>query len=200
MLLIACLTVFHVQFIQLSTLEGSHGVVPETLAGENLRQEEREAVSTLLGFSENPSQFNGPPFTSAAQDLHGWGEPEYYVKYANRSHMYNEWVNESTLCKIAKRKLINFKRRYGDSPVNMFVEEWAEPERLVARRKCRVGPGWELLVKWKELGYEHCTWEVCTQVVPLHHACIIGPVSIVQSQNLSHAVVYSDVCSIHVQL
>lgn len=146
--------------LQLSTRQLSDEIMPENFPGENLRQEEREAVSTLLGFSENPVQFSTAPFSSTAQDPHGCGEPEYFVKYANRSHMYNEWVNESTLYKIAKRKLVNFKRRYGDGPVNMFLEEWAEPERLVARRKCRVGPGWELLVKWKELGYEHCTWEV----------------------------------------
>ncbi|GMH39777.1 hypothetical protein BSKO_07675 [Bryopsis sp. KO-2023] len=126
------------------------------LGGETLRQEEREAVSTLLGFSENPPMILPRDLGASAS----YNEPEYFVKYANRSHMHNEWVNESTLAKIAKRKLINFKRRYGDEPVNMFVPEWAEPERLVARRKCRTGPGWELLVKWKDLGYDQCTWEV----------------------------------------
>lgn len=90
----------------------------------------------------------------------GYDEPEYFVKYAKRSHLHNEWVSESTLAQIAKRKLINFKRHYGTAPVNMFKSEWAQPERFLARRQCRTGPGWEVLVKWKDLGYEHCTWEV----------------------------------------
>lgn len=37
---------------------------------------------------------------------------------------------------------------------------WAVPERFVARRANPHGPGWEVLVKWGKLGYEHATWEV----------------------------------------
>lgn len=29
-----------------------------------------------------------------------------------------------------------------------------------ARRASPHGPGWEVLVKWTGLGYEHATWEV----------------------------------------
>ena len=117
----------------------------------NLMQQEREAVSTLLGLG--PLSEIGEPILSSLD------EAEYFVKYANRSHLHNEWVKESTLMTFAKRKLTQFKRRYCDEPINMFNEEWAKPERIISRRKCRTGPGWELLVKWMDLGYEHCTWE-----------------------------------------
>lgn len=51
-------------------------------------------------------------------------EREYLVKYVGRSHIHNEWVPESTLMQIAKRKAINFKRRYGDAPVSLMEEQW----------------------------------------------------------------------------
>ncbi|CAD7703269.1 unnamed protein product, partial [Ostreobium quekettii] len=132
------------------------GLQGADLCGEVLRQEEREAVSTLLHFSEDPMLQLDPGVALRG----GYDEPEYFVKYAKRSHLHNEWVSESTLAQIAKRKLINFKRHYGTAPVNMFKSEWAQPERFLARRQCRTGPGWEVLVKWKDLGYEHCTWEL----------------------------------------
>ena len=50
-------------------------------------------------------------------------EPEYLLKYLGRSHVHNEWVTESTLAKVAKRKLANFKRRHGDRPYNAMEEQ-----------------------------------------------------------------------------
>ena len=88
-------------------------------------------------------------------------EPEYLVKYSGRAHIHDEWVSESLLMKIAKRKCINFKRRYGE-PCNLIESEWMVPERFVARRCAPAGPGWEVLVKWKGQNYENCTWEVIT--------------------------------------
>ncbi len=35
-------------------------------------------------------------------------DPEYLVKYLGRSHIHNEWVPESTLLQIAKRKVKGF--------------------------------------------------------------------------------------------
>lgn len=117
-----------------------------------LKAQERAAVSTLLGLGPL-SQIDSEPVLSSLE------EAEYFVKYANRSHLHNEWVKESTLMTFAKRKLTQFKRRYCDEPIDMFNKEWAKPERIISRRKCRTGPGWELLVKWFDLGYEYCTWE-----------------------------------------
>jgi hypothetical protein len=83
------------------------------------------------------------------------------VKYLGRSHIHNEWVPESTLMQIAKRKAANFKRRYSEAgPCSLMQEQWQVPERLIARRACPHAPGWEVLVKWAGLGYEHATWEV----------------------------------------
>ena len=35
------------------------------------------------------------------------------------------------------------------------------PERFMARRPSPAGPGWDVLIKWTNLGHEHSTWEVC---------------------------------------
>ncbi|AQL02869.1 Helicase protein MOM1 [Zea mays] len=104
---------------------------------------------------------------------------QYFVKYKNLAHVHNQWVSESDIVdstpqgsdliskvskKIHKEKTIRWK------------QEWAEPHRLLKRRLlmpqkeaevffnslgdkfvyCNV----EWLVKWKDLGYEHATWEL----------------------------------------
>lgn len=86
-------------------------------------------------------------------------EPEYLVKWLGRAHMHDEWVGEALLGRLAKRKLVNFKRRHGGAPCMLADPAWRVPERLVARRPAQAGPGWELLVKWTGLGYESATWE-----------------------------------------
>ncbi len=51
-------------------------------------------------------------------------EPEYLVKYVGRSHHHNEWVAESVLMQLARRKLVNFKRRHGAAPCNLLDPAW----------------------------------------------------------------------------
>ena len=83
------------------------------------------------------------------------------VKWIGRSHMHNEWVREPLLARIAKRKLVNFQRRPNTRKPCVFMEDaWRVPERFVARRPNPVSPGWQVLVKWSNLGYDACSWEV----------------------------------------
>ncbi len=93
---------------------------------------------------------------------------EFLVKYIGRSHIHNEWVPESTLLQISKRKILNFKKRYGcdepdAQPINLTAESWSIPERFISRRPAIHGPGWEILVKWCSLGIESATWEAETE-------------------------------------
>ena len=97
----------------------------------------------------------------AAGEAGEGGDAQYLVKWVGRSHLHNEWVPGSLLLRLAKRKLVNFKRRYGASPCLFMQDAWRIAERLVARRPSPVGPGWEVLVKWADLDYSECTWEAC---------------------------------------
>ena len=75
-------------------------------------------------------------------------EREFLIKWHDISHIKNEWVSESRVMALAKRKLLNFTKKYGQDPIDMSNPNWTVPERFVARRKCPFGPGWEILVKW----------------------------------------------------
>ena len=97
-------------------------------------------------------------------------EAEYLVKWTGRAHAHSEWLPEAALGRLAKRKLANFKRRHGGLPCCLAEAAWSVPERLVARRPSPTGPGWEVLVKWCRLGYEHATWEVRPHPIPSKHS------------------------------
>ncbi len=102
---------------------------------------------------------------------------EFLVKYIGRSHIHNEWVAESTLMQIAKRKVLNFKKRYkcdlaGSTPLDLTAESWSIPERFISRRPAPHGPGWEILVKWQNLGIENATWESETERFMSSPACV----------------------------
>ncbi len=71
------------------------------------------------------------------------------IKWAGRAHIHNEWVAEATLLGLARRRLLNFRKRHGAAPVSLVDPEWSKPEHFVARRPAPSSPGWEVLVKWR---------------------------------------------------
>ena len=102
-----------------------------------------EEAALLLDFSQ-ADQF-APASSPHAESSQ---EREFLIKWADRSHIRNEWVPESRVMALAKRKLLNFTKKYGEKPMDLTDPQWVVPERFVARRKCPYGPGWEILVKW----------------------------------------------------
>lgn len=78
----------------------------------------------------------------------GGADREFLIKWHEHSHIRNEWVPETRVMALAKRKLLNFTKKFGDEPVDLSNPRWTIPERFVARRKCPFAPGWEILVKW----------------------------------------------------
>ncbi|CAM6082412.1 unnamed protein product [Calypogeia fissa] len=102
------------------------------------------------------------------------GDKEYFVKWRGISHAHNTWVAESELTKLSPKGLARFKKKIAEGQVVQWNSDWAEPQRLVDKRVSipprRPGGGrgrgflgmdtqQEWFVKWKGLGYEHCTWE-----------------------------------------
>lgn len=83
---------------------------------------------------------------------------EFLVKWVGQSHIHNTWVSESHLKVLAKRKLENYKAKYGIALINIFQEQWSQPQRIIALRSMKDGTG-KALVKWRGLPYDECTWE-----------------------------------------
>lgn len=100
---------------------------------------------------------------------------QYFVKYKNLAHVHNRWTPESD---IGHDLVSKFSKKNQKEKTIMWRQEWAEPHRLLMKRSlmppkeaeeffhstgdklafCNV----EWLVKWKDLGYEHATWELDT--------------------------------------
>ncbi|KAJ8758798.1 hypothetical protein K2173_000519 [Erythroxylum novogranatense] len=83
---------------------------------------------------------------------------EFLVKWVGKSHVHNSWVPESQLKALAKRKLENYKAKYGTSVINICEDRWKQPQRVIALRATDDCTH-EAFVKWTGLPYDECTWE-----------------------------------------
>lgn len=83
---------------------------------------------------------------------------EFLVKWVGKSHIHNSWVPESQLKVLAKRKLENYKAKYGTSIINISEEKWKQLQKIIALHSSNNGGG-EAFVKWTGLPYDECTWE-----------------------------------------
>ncbi|OVA03206.1 SNF2-related [Macleaya cordata] len=83
---------------------------------------------------------------------------EFLVKWVGQSNIHNSWVSETQLKVLAKRKLENYKAKYGNTVINICQEEWSRPQRVLALRASQDGIT-EAFVKWSGLSYDECTWE-----------------------------------------
>ncbi|KAK6154800.1 hypothetical protein DH2020_009048 [Rehmannia glutinosa] len=83
---------------------------------------------------------------------------EFLVKWVGKSHIHDCWIPESELKALAKRKLENYKAKYGTATMNLCKEQWKIPQRVIATRSSTDGAT-EAYVKWTGLPYDECTWE-----------------------------------------
>ncbi|KAK9062333.1 hypothetical protein SSX86_019519 [Deinandra increscens subsp. villosa] len=83
---------------------------------------------------------------------------EFLVKWAGKSNLHNTWVSESQMKILAKRKLDNYKGKYGTMVINICEERWKVPQKIISLRSSRDGST-EVFVKWTGLPYDECTWE-----------------------------------------
>ncbi|KAL0398105.1 UNVERIFIED_CONTAM: protein CHROMATIN REMODELING 4 [Sesamum radiatum] len=80
------------------------------------------------------------------------------TEWVGRSHLHNSWIPESELKVLAKRKLENYKAKYGTATMNLCEEQWKIPQRVIATRSSSDGST-DAYVKWTGLPYDECTWE-----------------------------------------
>ncbi|KAJ0980823.1 hypothetical protein J5N97_009078 [Dioscorea zingiberensis] len=109
---------------------------------------------------------------------------EFLVKWMGQSNIHNSWVSESQLKILAKRKLENYKAKYGTALINICEEQWSIPQRVIA---LRVGKGCvhEALIKWYGLSYDECTWERLDEPVVEKFSHLIDEFKQFESQAMS---------------
>ncbi|CAH8289279.1 unnamed protein product [Eruca vesicaria subsp. sativa] len=99
------------------------------------------------------------PVAAKAADLIGETVSyEFLVKWVGKSNIHNNWISEADLKSLAKRKLENYKAKYGTAVINICEDKWKQPQRIIALRDSKEGYQ-EAYVKWTGLAYDECTWE-----------------------------------------
>lgn len=83
---------------------------------------------------------------------------EFLVKWVGKSNIHNSWISEADLKSLARRKLENYKAKYGTAVINICEDKWKQPQRIIALRVSKEGHQ-EAYVKWTGLAYDECTWE-----------------------------------------
>ncbi|PKA66152.1 CHD3-type chromatin-remodeling factor PICKLE [Apostasia shenzhenica] len=98
-----------------------------------------------------------------------FGGKQYLVKWKGLSYLHCTWVPEEEFRKACKAnprlrtRLNTFQKQMNSVDGNdddwvPVRPEWTTVDRIIASRKC--GDGREYFVKWKELPYDECSWEV----------------------------------------
>ncbi|KAL9282361.1 Protein CHROMATIN REMODELING 4 [Arabidopsis thaliana] len=97
---------------------------------------------------------------------------EFLVKWVDKSNIHNTWISEAELKGLAKRKLENYKAKYGTAVINICEDKWKQPQRIVALRVSKEG-NQEAYVKWTGLAYDECTWESLEEPILKHSSHLI---------------------------
>ncbi|KAF0908181.1 hypothetical protein E2562_023810, partial [Oryza meyeriana var. granulata] len=97
---------------------------------------------------------------------------EFLVKWVGKSNIHNSWISESELKALAKRKLENYKAKYGTSLINICKEQWCQPQRVIALR-ASLDEVEQALMKWCGLPYDECTWERLDEPTMVKYAHLV---------------------------
>lgn len=116
---------------------------------------------------------------------------EFLVKWVGKSHIHNSWISESQLKLLAKRKLENYKAKYGTTVINICEEQWKKPQRVIALRTFKDGTT-EAFVKWNGLPYDECTWERLDEPVLEKSSHLIDVYNLFEKETLEKDAVKDD--------
>uniref|UniRef100_A0A453BG01 CHD3-type chromatin-remodeling factor PICKLE n=1 Tax=Aegilops tauschii subsp. strangulata TaxID=200361 RepID=A0A453BG01_AEGTS len=97
---------------------------------------------------------------------------EFLVKWAGKSNIHNSWISESELRTLAKRKLENYKAKYGMGLINICKDQWCQPQRVISLR-VSLDEVEEALIKWCGLPYDECTWERLDEPIMLKYVHLV---------------------------
>ncbi|XP_020686638.1 CHD3-type chromatin-remodeling factor PICKLE isoform X2 [Dendrobium catenatum] len=101
------------------------------------------------------------------------GVKHYLVKWKGLSYLHSTWVPEEEFkkaCKVNPRlrtRLNTFQKQMNsmngaDDDWIAIRPEWTTVDRIIATRK--IGDEREYFVKWRELPYDECSWEVKSDI------------------------------------
>uniref|UniRef100_A0ACD6AKG5 Uncharacterized protein n=1 Tax=Avena sativa TaxID=4498 RepID=A0ACD6AKG5_AVESA len=108
---------------------------------------------------------------------------EFLVKWVGESNIHNSWISESELRTLAKRKLENYKAKYGMALINICKDQWCQPQRVIALR-VSLDEVEEALIKWCGLPYDECTWERLDEPIMLKYVHLVTQLKIFERQAL----------------
>ncbi|ESQ39568.1 hypothetical protein EUTSA_v10000738mg [Eutrema salsugineum] len=129
--------------------------IPVSVEGELLKDAHKESGKKCPVSGEVVEE----PIAAKVSDLNGETVSyEFLVKWVGKSNIHNSWISEADLKGLAKRKLENYKAKYGTALINICEDKWKQPQRIIALRVSKEG-NQEAYVKWTGLAYDECTWE-----------------------------------------
>ncbi|KAF2286829.1 hypothetical protein GH714_031186 [Hevea brasiliensis] len=151
------------------------------LSPETKVREEADMEMIINGGGEN--KFQEPAKMEPACTNGETTSYEFLVKWVGKSHIHDSWISESQLKVLAKRKLENYKAKYGTTVINICEEKWKQPQRIIALRASRDGTQ-DAFVKWTGLPYDECTWERLDEPVLLKSRYLIDVFDQLEKQTL----------------
>ncbi|GER35306.1 chromodomain helicase DNA binding protein [Striga asiatica] len=101
----------------------------------------------------------------------------YLIKWKGLSYLHCSWVPETEFVKAYKSnprlrtKVNNFHRQAsssanGEDDYVAIRPDWTTVDRIIACREADEGK--EYFVKWKELSYDECSWELESSIASFH--------------------------------
>lgn len=165
---------------KISKVENDDMQIVESLKDQQSCENIKNSVTDGEGGSSNKKMQDSESKTDTSIGY------EFFVKWVGRSNVHNTWISEAELKSIARRKLENYKAKYGTSIINICDEQWCIPQRVLALRLSNDGYTKEAFIKWRGLPYDDCTWEKLDEPVIKKSSHLISRFKQLESQTLDN--------------
>ncbi|CAA6658138.1 unnamed protein product [Spirodela intermedia] len=146
---------------EVNTLDMQNNLPPQEQRPFTMTSESKDLDDVTLESQSNAMAENGKSKVKLADSFAVVKDDltyEFFVKWVGQSNIHNSWIPECQLKVLAKRKLENYKAKYGTAVINICQEQWTQPQRVIGVRESKDGVK-EAFIKWRGLPYDECTWE-----------------------------------------